>query len=308
MRILPINNNYSIYNKKSPSCRGNCRVVDEPKKNLFYRTTTYFFRPDMDWEGFASLLKRKYKDVSKVNFINHCCSNGQETYSCVASLINYLGEEDAKKFFPIIAKDFDEINIEAAKKYLPMKLYSGEISHITRHTHNEPKKYFNVEFNTNFDMGHDIYERDLLLLSPKDILKRNVEFSQGDILEDIDNMSSKNTVLLCRNFWPYLDAFKREKLAQKLEDKFDESSIVVIGDYDEEDCKVSKLLIEHKFLPTAVRNVFQKGGEIPNLYNKPIEKSYVVDSSGRIFNLGKSDVNKQADNSIIVAKNSLNFY
>ena len=45
-----------------------------------------------------------------------------------------------------------------------------------------------------------------------------------------------------------------------------------------------------------------------NLYNKPIEKSYVVDSSGRIFNLGKLDVNKQADNSIIVAKNSLNFY
>ena len=66
--------------------------------------------------------------------------------------------------------------------------------------------------------------------------------------------------------------------------------------------------MEHKFLPTVVRNVFQKGGEIPNLYNKPIEKSYVVDSSGRIFNLGKSDVNKQADNSIIVAKNSLNFY
>ena len=128
------------------------------------------------------------------------------------------------------------------------------------------------------------------------------------IIENVDNMSSKNTVLLCRNFWPYLDAFKREKLAQKLEDKFDESSIVVIGDYDEEDCKVSKLLMEHKFLPTAVRNVFQKGGEIPNLYNKPIEKSYVVDSSGRIFNLGKSDVNKQADNSIIVAKNSLNFY
>ena len=157
-------------------------------------------------------------------------------------------------------------------------------------------------------MGHDIYERDLLLLSPKDILKRNVEFSQGDILEDIDNMSSKNTVLLCRNFWPYLDAFKREKLAQKLEDKFDESSIVVIGDYDEEDCTVSKLLMEHKFLPTVVRNVVQKGGEIPNLYNKPIEKSYVVDSSGRTFNLGKSDVNKQADNSIIVAKNSLNFY
>lgn len=111
-------------------------------------------------------------------------------------------------------------------------------------------------------------------------------------IENVDNMSSKNTVLLCRNFWPYLDAFKREKLAQKLEDKFDESSIVVIGNYDEEDCKESKLLMEYKFLPTAVRNFFQKGGEFPNSYNKAIEKSYVVDSSGRIFNLGKSDINK----------------
>lgn len=97
----------------------------------------------MDWEGFASLLKRKYKDVAKVNFINHCCSNGEETYACVASLLNYLGDE-AKKFFPIIAKDFDEKNIESAQKYLPMKLYRAEIPHITHHTHNNPQKYFNV--------------------------------------------------------------------------------------------------------------------------------------------------------------------
>ena len=68
MRILPINNNYSIYNKKSPSCRGNSRVVDEPSKNLFYRTTTYFFRPDMDWEGFASLLKMLIICLQKIQF------------------------------------------------------------------------------------------------------------------------------------------------------------------------------------------------------------------------------------------------
>lgn len=107
-------------------------------------------------------------------------------------------------------------------------------------------------------MRRDMYDRELLLLSSKDILKENVKFSQGDILQDVDNMPAKNTVLLCRNFWPYLDSLKRKELLQKLENKFDESSLIVIGSYDVEDCSLDMLLMSHQFLPTSVRNVFQK--------------------------------------------------
>ena len=69
-------------------------------------------------------------------------------------------------------------------------------------------------------------------------------------------------MLLCRNFWPYLDAFKREELASKLEKKLDESSLVVIGDYDTSEAKTDELLMQHNFIPTTVKYVFTKAPKI----------------------------------------------
>lgn len=281
MRILPIYINSNHSNRNVPTSKGNYREICDSKDKLLYRTTTYFFRADLDWEAFFSLLKRKYKDVQKVNFINHCCSNGEEAYSCIVGLISYFGE-DANKFFPIIAKDFDEENILKAKKHSPMDVTWDEISRCRDNTQTDIQMYFEIEKKE----SHDFVSK----LFPKENLKKNVVFSQGDILKDIEEMADKNTVLMCRNFWPYLDKEKQEVLAQKLEKKFDESSLVVIGNFDNEDADVNKLLMEHNFLPTSVKNVFQKSDKIPWISSAScltrkinIVKSNVVDTLERKF-------------------------
>ena len=77
MRITPTYN-FNNYNYKNAiASKGNARAVVDKNNNLLYRTTTYFFREDLDWDNFFALLKRKYQNVPKVNFINHCCSNGE---------------------------------------------------------------------------------------------------------------------------------------------------------------------------------------------------------------------------------------
>ena len=247
MRILPIN----IYNNKTkaPTHKGNFRIVCDKNNNFLYRTTTYFFRSDLNWDNFFSLLDRKYKDVPKVNFINHCCSNGEETYSCIIGLLMHF-RGLAKKFFPIAAKDINDENIVSAKSGAPMGILESDFYHIKNCIGDTVLNYFDYVAPQN-----KFYS---IALKPKDNIKQFVDFAKGDILEDVEKMSGTNTVLLCRNFWPYLDSFKREDLAQKLEKKLDETSLVVIGDYDAKAANVDELLMQHNFVPTSVEYVFTK--------------------------------------------------
>lgn len=250
MRIAPINyfNNYN--HRNTVSNKGNARAVVDKNNNLLYRTTTYFFREDLDWDNFFALLKRKYQNVPKVNFINHCCSNGEETYSCISGMKVHLGEDFANKFFPITAKDLNKENINSARNYLPMGISSRDYRQINYYTNFNLNNFFDfIRLDTN------IYDAAVV---PKEELRKCVRFEKSDILEDIDKLPDTNNVLLCRNFWPYLDAFKREELASKLGEKLDESSLVVIGDYDVHEAKTDELLMQHHFIPTTVKHVFTK--------------------------------------------------
>lgn len=260
MQILPVNNySYSSIKPNKPTFGGNCREVLDKNKNLLYRTTTYFFRNDLDWEAFFGLLARNYQHVPKVNFINHCCSNGEEAYSCATGLMVHL-QDMAEKFFPILAKDINHENIESAKNHSKMGINTRDVYQLNYYTHDNYRSFFDV-----VKPNSDIYS---MALVPKENLKKSVIFEKGDILSDVDNIPSKNTVLLCRNFWPYLDAFKREELAQKLENRLEASSLVVIGDYDMYEAKVDELLLQHNFLPTTVKNVFAKAPKIESVSYK----------------------------------------
>ena len=254
MRITPTYN-FNNYNYKNAiASKGNARAVVDKNNNLLYRTTTYFFREDLDWDNFFALLKRKYQNVPKVNFINHCCSNGEETYSCISGMKIHLGEDFAKKFFPIIAKDINKENIDSAKNYSKIGISPIDYRQINYYTNFNIHKFFDfVRSDT------DIYDAAVI---PKEELRKCVKFENSDILDDIDKLPDTNSVLLCRNFWPYLDAFKREEFASKLEKKLDERSLLVIGDYDIYEAKTDELLIQHNFIPTTVKYVFTKAPKI----------------------------------------------
>lgn len=230
-----------------PSFNSNCRSIYDKQGNLLYKTTTCFFREDLHWDSFVKLLNQKYKMAEKVNIINHACSNGQEPYSLVIKLIQHLGK-DAEKFFPIQAKDFDSYNIENAKKGL-IGINFNDIYQVNSGTKNNITQFFKYE--KSYNSIND------LTLVPKDNIKNKVIFSQSDILKDLEQKQPDNTVILCRNFWPYLSAKTREKLASLLAKNIGTNSLVAIGSFD---CSkdILHLLEKRGFRETSVSNVFSK--------------------------------------------------
>lgn len=240
MLITPINS-------FTPQFQGNKRAVIDSNGKLLYKTTTYFFRDDFDWSSFIDLLTRKYRNVDKVNFIVHACSNGPEAYSTIMKLLATLGER-AQKFFPLIAKDIDPNNIENAKNGNKMGITDYDYRRLNYHTGNKVYQYmdFAIPSGREYTMA----------LKPKPFLRNYVQFSQGDIIDDLDNIPKDNTVLMCRNFWLYIDEDKRKIIADKLA-KLAPSSLVAIGYYDT-DVNVHKLLAERGFVETGVERVFTK--------------------------------------------------
>ena len=213
MRINSISSYY-------PSFGYSSKTVKDKYDEVFYRTTTYFYRPDMDWKKLSSLLAKKYKNADKDDVINYACSTGEETYTLITQLLKDHGPS-AFKFFPIVAKDLDEENIEIAKKGVLVS-DSGEMQH----------------------MGRKLMmrENDFFIWGPlgshgevrvKDVLKENAKFSQADIHKDFEAKPMRNTVLLCRNVWPYFYGFDQENLIKKISESFvDDSSLLIVGDFD----------------------------------------------------------------------------
>ena len=230
-----------------PRFKGNNRKVCNESGDLLYKTTTCFFREDLDWNDLVSLLAYKYKSTNKVNIINHSCSNGPEPFSLTAKLIQVLGSK-AEKFFPIKAKDIDYNNIESAKRGR-MGILLNELYKINRNLNNN--------INTYFAYGKSQNPQNDLVLIPKPNIKDKVIFSQSDIFEDVNTMPGENTVLLCRNFWPYLTPEKRTMLAQKLSEKLNKTSLVVIGHFDD-GSNIGSLLEKHGFTSAGVGRVYTK--------------------------------------------------
>lgn len=232
---------------KIPTFKANRRIVCDESGKMLYKTTSYMFRPDLNWDSFVKLLQEKYANTKQVNIINHACSNGAEPFSLVIKLISILGEK-AQKFFPIKAKDIDEENIRRARNGY-IGIHNDDMYNMNEQMQGNIGKFLNYVPSRamNDDLG----------VQPIMQVRENIEFKRSDIFNDIDELPESNTVLLCRNFWPYLDTTKQELLAQKLAQKLDKTSLVAVGNFDSE-CNIDKLLTKNGFIPTNVENVYTK--------------------------------------------------
>lgn len=267
MKILAVNNSQR-QQQKCPRFGYSGKVVYNKAGNIAYRTTTSFFRPDFNWWAFPTFLDKKYKDVSHVNIINHVCSTGEEPYSLAMRFIDTLGVNKANKYFPIIAKD---INLENIRKAQSGILYAdvNEKVLLEKIMLDNPKDYFKLGDSVTLTNG-PVYQ---IHINPD--VKKNISFSTGDVLKDSLVLSEQNTVLLCRNFWPYLELEKRETLLNNISKKFiDNSSLLVLGEFDFQGDKflyrgaqkigmtekqyMKQLLEKYNFIPTELNYVYEK--------------------------------------------------
>ena len=230
MRIYPIQNNNVYFS-------ANNREVYNADNKFQYKTTTYFFRADTDWDALGNYLCEKYADTDKVNVICHACSNGMEPYSFLMQMTAFHPLE-INKFTPIIAKDINSENIEMAAKNI-YDLSDTDASLLDYYTKGLYKFYMDNAFVKGIPPN--------LTCSMSDKFKKYVNFEQGDILKDIESIPRKNTVLFCKNLWPYLPVEQQEFLVKKFAERFDDSCVIITGDFDKRLSKVNPLMIEHGF-------------------------------------------------------------
>ncbi len=206
----------------------------ENSTKMVYSNRTFFFRKDLPWRSLPAYLSRQFKDTKKVNVYNFACSDGSEPYSLVLSFINDLGEEGAKKFFPIIASDVDEKIIQQAKAGA-IKATSYDVSKIEAMIY--PPKTINDFFVIERNMESPDYP---FVLHPKEILSKNVQFKCQSIEEGLDEVEKSNSLILARNFWRYLSPEELASASLKLRKSIDATSRVVIGDFDKMGDTLSK--------------------------------------------------------------------
>ena len=244
MQILPINYNTYNCNNRTQSFKAYSTKVCKDNGKLAYRTLSNFFRADIVWPKFIEFIVAKYKNVDKVNVVNHACSVGYEPYSFLLLLINAIGEENIKKFVPVIARDIDEDVIKYAKvgkleatysEYAMADHYGGRFALKNRYyNENIFPKFFKTSYLKKPKTYEDLEDglENEYIISCKKNIKKYVDFRRSDIFEDKDLISKENTILLLRNVWRYFGEEGIDKLSDFLANNMKKSSLLVIGGFD----------------------------------------------------------------------------
>ena len=255
MNIAPITLNSFTYKKQpNPTFSSyNDKVFKDGK--LAYRNHTELLRNDLAWSSFMDYVDKKYGDAKEVNVVNHACSAGYEPWSLMMMLMKTQGE-NYKKFMPIQARDVDKNAIEFAKKgaleicgdeFIDAQIRCGKIL----------SDNFQI---TRRPIGEGINESNKFLMTCKTDLGKNIKFKQSNIFDDKDLINKENTILFCRNFWPYLEDKKASELAFFLAQNMKPSSTLVIGEYDYA-YVVDKLLEMTGFKKTNIEYVYEAPGK-----------------------------------------------
>jgi len=202
---------------------------------LIYSNYTNFFRPDLNsghiskyktdgtWGGFCQTIGEHFKNASRVNVYDFACSDGSEAYSLVLSLLDKF-PQDAEKYFPIFAYDIDDEMIKVATSG-EIPIYDDDIRRFHYNVKNlKESDFYRISFQENSPQPKSFIA--------KDELKKKVVFEQADIKNALDSIESSNSLVLCRNFFPYLTKAEVWEIIGKLRFKLDDSSLVVIGHFD----------------------------------------------------------------------------
>lgn len=247
MKISPIMSN-SYNNVSFSSC---ARIVKNKSGSIIYRNTTTFFRNDLDWNSLCMYIKDKYKNTNKVNLVCYACSDGSEPMS-LAMLIKENFGNDFQKFFPIVAKDVDDVIIRRAKSCF-VNMDIEDIRTINNYTNNNIRNYFKFPRRA---LGIEFIPA---LINPW--FKKGINYSVADIKKDCSNIPSDNTLLFFRNVWPYLaDDSERMKLIKKIKSQFSKNCAIVIGNFDNKNISTHNLLLDAGLKESGLlKNVYELG-------------------------------------------------
>lgn len=259
---------FDNYQRSKPTFASNKRIL-KVNGELKNANITSFFRTDLDWENFITLISKKYKDAKKVNIYCHACSDGSEAYSLAMLLIERLGETEAKKFFPIIALDIDDKIIEAAQSK-KVKISEYDLDLIKKMIGPNYSNYIQTDEKFSYDEEYRQFLCNANVLSP---LYNRVIFERSDILKDISNLPSTNTILMCRNVWRYFTEQQYLQLVDAISRILTKSSMCVIGKTDIKKCNIDKLLSTAGLQAAPLENCFFSNAKEETTHINPTTSS-----------------------------------
>lgn len=243
MQIQSVSSNYKYQKNSLPAFRSASRCVFSKEKQIICNYTK-FFRDDLDWSHFVELLSNKYRNEDNVNILNLACSDGSEPMTLMTILVRKLKNE-ANKFFPIHASDIDEKILSEANS-CSYKINEEDLFKINMAL-GHYSDYFTMHKTSNPYFPYALH------ILPK--YSGNIIFKQQDLIYSINDIQPRNNVILCRNVLPYLEISKRENFIDKLAEKLDSTSLLVIGSYDNGH-NINGLLRSRGFRPYGLENVY----------------------------------------------------
>ena len=249
MRTCPVSH-LNVHNSQNINFGYSFRETKNENNEVINRNTTGILRGDLYIWKLPELFEKTFPDDERVYIYDYGCSTGEEPATIFIGLHTALGDKAINKYSPIIARDIDEKNIIDAKTKSIFESFEAVIN-LKKLTAKTNIKYFNIN-----QMSVDNYK-----LTPEPILRDNIDFSVGDIREDIKKLPNNRIVLSCRNFWPYLSYKDRLELLKNISKKFtDNQNLILFGDFDFETSNgISKsMLAEYNIIETNVPNVFKK--------------------------------------------------
>ncbi len=224
-------------------------------ERFLYSNYTNFFRLDLQdvclgWKSFRKAISRAFQDSPKVNVYNFASSDGSETYSLIISLIEELGEEGAKKFFPIKAYDIDSEIIKQAKSD-KIQCLKDDYEKILKNTDGRIDRYFDIN-------NIDRKERGSCRLRLKSAIKDCAQFEEANIADKIDEINPSNSLVLCRNFWFNLNEKDVKNIFERLCARLDTGSVIVLGELDICGCNVISEILEQYGFEKIYKCTYQK--------------------------------------------------
>lgn len=268
MRICSIQNYNFNYKKSQPSFGAWSREVYIKDENnvsqLSHRNETEFFRNSYIWDLLPEILDKKYANTDKVNVYCYGCSDGSEAYSFAMKMLEH-DKNFAKKFFPIKAYDFDEVAIARAKRG-EFELTPLEMTRISMCLKKSKPEDF-----LEYDDSKYVYYRgfspvestqyQIIEAKLKDNLANTVEFETADILKNYKNIKKDNSIILARNFWPYIETEQRKQFFTDLYKHLGKNNLLIIGLYDFNGDDCAPILIQNagfKLISNKLVGIFEK--------------------------------------------------
>ena len=289
MRVNPVTNNtcspkfgmwlHDVYNKKNNGSKSDGSVK--------HRNDTWLYRDGAYWKFFTDFISERFKDTPKVNTYCYGCSNGSEPYTLAMQILSTHPNE-ANKFLPVKAMDYDAAAIESAKSGI-IPLTEIEIEYAKFYTKGQlndfidisekNKSFFDLKSfhclsdkleqsvnipNVTFDKKPDLENLKNGYYKVSPALKQNIDFKVANILHDYRKIQPKNSIVIARNFMPYLEPQNVVQLIYNIGNRLKSNSLLVLGCYDMEVCPtvynidMIKLINLAGFRQTKLANVFEK--------------------------------------------------